>query len=66
MNQCRFAHDVAACLRRRATPTREEARGNLLTSRHPCDCCTIGTRRAREEAMRRAALIDPFGQAVKH
>jgi hypothetical protein len=65
MNQCRFEHDLAACLRRRATPTREEARGALLTSTHPCYCCTIGTRRAREEAMQRAARFDPIGQAVK-
>ena len=66
MHRCGFENDVAACLRRRATPTREEARGALLTSAHPCDCCTTGTRRAREEAARRTARFDPIGQAVKH
>lgn len=65
MHQCGFERDVAACLRRRTTPTREEARGVLLPSAHPCDCCTIGTGRAREEAMQRSARFDPIGQAGK-
>lgn len=54
MGRCEFELDAAACLGRRTTPTREEARGAYLASRHPCDACVIGTRRAREDAARRA------------
>lgn len=54
MCRCEFELDAAACLSRRTTPTPEEARGAYLASRHPCDSCVIGTRRAREDAARRA------------
>lgn len=54
MCRCEFERDAAACLSRRMTPTPEEARGAYLASRHPCDSCVIGTRRAREDAERRA------------
>src|SRR5512134_514706 len=55
MCRCEFERDAAACLSRRTTPTAEEARGAYLASRHPCDSCVIGSRRAREDAERRAA-----------
>ena len=53
MCRCEYELDTAACLGRRSTPTREEARGAFLASRHPCDSCVIGSRRAREDAERR-------------
>lgn len=61
MCRCDFERDAAACLDRRRTPTPEEARGAFLASRHPCDSCVIGSRRAREDAERRAKepLRDP-------
>jgi hypothetical protein len=54
MYRCKYELDPAACLGRRKTPTPEEARGAFLASRHPCDSCGIGSRRAREEAEKRA------------
>jgi hypothetical protein len=55
MSQCDYELDKAACLGRRKTPTPEEARGAFVASRHPCDSCVIGSRRAREDAERRAS-----------
>jgi hypothetical protein len=55
MGQCRYERNTAACLDRRTTPTREEARGAFLASRHPCDACAVGSRRAREDAERLAS-----------
>ena len=55
MCRCEFEFDAAGCLSRRTTPTPEEARGAYLASKHPCDYCVIGSRRAREDAERRAA-----------
>lgn len=54
MCRCEYERDATACLSRRTTPTPEEARGAYLASKHPCDSCVIGTRRAREDAERRA------------
>lgn len=55
MYRCEFELDAVACLGRRTTPTPEEARGAYVTSKHPCDYCVTGTRRAREDAERRGA-----------
>jgi hypothetical protein len=55
MSQCDYERDAIACLGRRTTPTPEEERGAFVASRHPCDSCVIGSRRAREDAARRAS-----------